>query len=282
MATTLLDDFPGKLLYCVCKIIMTDINGKDHHSTGFWYSTVIDNKQVFGLISAKHCFDNYSKAVLKLCRMDYLTGLPIDQLACDILLSTEDLDNNLIKDDKEDLCFIILQIDNVPTTNLIKPPFLIPITDEILLDIDTADDFMLAQDVIMIGYPQGIYDDINNKPVLRKGITSSPIKLDFKGQPQFLLDISCHHGSSGSPVFIADKGVYLEKNSILPGPRLLFVGIFVGGWEEVTDSGTIVEANIDGVQSKIEIKIPNNLGFVLKPICINNLKSIIRLYLKSL
>ena len=88
MAISLLNDFPGKLLYCVCKIIMTDINGKDHHSTGFWYSTVIENKQVFGLITAKHCFENYSKAVLKLCRMDSLTGLPIDQLACDIYLST--------------------------------------------------------------------------------------------------------------------------------------------------------------------------------------------------
>lgn len=282
MAISLLNDFPGKLLYCVCKIIMTDINGKDHHSTGFWYSTVIENKQVFGLITAKHCFENYSTAVLKLCRKDSLTGLPIDQMACDIYLSTNDLDNILVRDDKEDLCFIILQINNVPTTKLIKTPFLIPVTDDIFLDIDAADDFMLAQDIVMVGYPQGIYDDVNNKPVLRKGITSSPIKLDFKGKPHFLIDISCHHGSSGSPVFIVDKGVYLEKNAILPGPRLLFLGIFVGGWEEVTDSGTVVEANIDGTQRKTEIKIPNNLGFVLKPICISNLKSIIKLYLKSL
>lgn len=282
MAVSLLDDFPGKLLYCVCKIIMTDINGKDHHSTGFWYTAVINRKQVFGLITAKHCFDNYSRAVLKLCRMDSQTGLPIDQLACDIFLSTEDLDKNLIRDDKEDLCFIVLQIDSVPTTKLIKAPFLIPLTDDLFFDIKASNDFMLAQDIVMIGYPEGIYDDVNNKPVLRKGITSSPVKLDFKGKPHFLIDISCHHGSSGSPVFVVDKGVYIENNAILPGPRLLFLGVFVGGWEEMTNTGTIVEANIDDKQSKIEIKIPNNLGFVVKPICIFNLKTIIKSYLETL
>lgn len=276
MASELLDDFPGKLLYCVCKIIMTDFNGKEHHSTGFWYATNIDDKQVFGVLTAKHCFENYSSAVLKLCRADYLTGKPLDKLACDIFLSTEVLDKWLVNDKNEDICFVILQVNNVPTTKLIKQPFLIPITDEIFLDIKKANDFFLAQDVVMIGYPQGIYDDVNNKAVLRKGIISTPIKIDFKGKPEFLIDISCHKGSSGSPVFILDKDTYMEDNAILPGPRLLFLGIFIGGWEEITDSGTIVDANFDGECKTISIKIPNNLGYVVKNSCIANIKALIR------
>ncbi|MDH5783464.1 MAG: hypothetical protein OEZ35_07370 [Candidatus Bathyarchaeota archaeon] len=63
-------------------------------------------------------------------------------------------------------------------------------------------------------------------PVVRKGITASPIILDFRGEPQFLIDASIFPGSSGSPVFLYNPGMYADKSGgTVVGTRLYFLGI---------------------------------------------------------
>jgi hypothetical protein len=48
---------------------------------------------------------------------------------------------------------------------------------------------------------------VNNLPVLRRGITASHPAIDFKGRPDFVVDIACFAGSSGSPVLMTDDSV---------------------------------------------------------------------------
>ncbi|MEZ8363420.1 serine protease [Vibrio cyclitrophicus] len=81
------------------------------------------------------------------------------------------------------------------------------------------------EDVTFIGYPSGIYDFKNSSPLVRKGITSSPIWNDFNGSSCFLIDAGVFPGSSGSPVFIYNQGSYASQNGIVVGTRLLFIGI---------------------------------------------------------
>ena len=63
-----------------------------------------------------------------------------------------------------------------------------------------------VEDIVMIGYPIGLIDEVNNKPVVRKGITATDIRLDYNGRKEFLIDAACFHGSSGSPVFLRKMG----------------------------------------------------------------------------
>jgi len=58
----------------------------------------------------------------------------------------------------------------------------------------------------LVGYPRGIYDQKNYLPVVRQGITASPLQIDYEGRPEFLVDASVFPGSSGSPVFTFNKG----------------------------------------------------------------------------
>ena len=51
-----------------------------------------------------------------------------------------------------------------------------------------------------------LIDEVNNKPVVRKGITATDIRLDYNGRKEFLIDAACFHGSSGSPVFLRKMG----------------------------------------------------------------------------
>jgi hypothetical protein len=96
---------------------------------------------------------------------------------------------------------------------------LIP-TEATLKEIDAL------EEVIFIGYPWGLWDEKNFLPVFRKGITASPISLDFNGEKKFLIDGSVFPGSSGSPVFLFNRGAYNPKSGgITMGTRLVFLGI---------------------------------------------------------
>ncbi len=81
------------------------------------------------------------------------------------------------------------------------------------------------EDITFIGYPSGLYDTINKIPILRQGITATPIWNDFQGKENFLIDAGVFPGSSGSPVFIYNHGSYPTKDGIAIGSRLLFVGV---------------------------------------------------------
>ncbi|TNF63649.1 MAG: serine protease [Burkholderiales bacterium] len=58
------------------------------------------------------------------------------------------------------------------------------------------------EDVLFVGYPSGVWDQVNGMPILRRGITATPPGLDFEGRQEFLIDAAVYPGSSGSPVFI--------------------------------------------------------------------------------
>lgn len=105
-------------------------------------------------------------------------------------------------------------------------PFYRAVTPE---DIPTAEklkELDALEEVIFVGYPNGIWDSVNALPVLRRGTTASPLQVDFEGTPRFIIDASVFGGSSGSPVFIANAGGYAEKNgNFTVGNRFYFLGV---------------------------------------------------------
>jgi len=105
--------------------------------------------------------------------------------------------------------------------------FYIRIPDSIIPTEDTIKDEVDAiEDILFIGYPTGIYDKKNLIPIARKGITATPILLDYEGKPKFLIDGSVFPGSSGSPVFICNLGGYCKRGGgFIVGNRILFLGI---------------------------------------------------------
>ncbi len=74
------------------------------------------------------------------------------------------------------------------------------------------EDFDILDDVIFIGYPNGIWDEKNFIPIIRKGSIATPFSLDYDGKKQFLIDAHVFPGSSGSPVFIKESSI---KNGVL-------------------------------------------------------------------
>lgn len=82
------------------------------------------------------------------------------------------------------------------------------------------------EDVVFVGYPNGIWDSKNFTPIVRKGTTATPIAIIYEGKKKFLIDASVFGGSSGSPVFIYQSGTYGTKNGPAKvGTKFFFVGV---------------------------------------------------------
>ncbi|CAM8681597.1 S1 family peptidase [Leclercia sp. M-A074-M] len=120
-----------------------------------------------------------------------------------------------------------------------------------------------VEDVYMTGYPNGLWDSVNNRPVTRKGITASSPLEKWKGRPEFLIDMACFGGSSGSPVYIMNQGSYATNNGFAMGERLIFLGLLYAG--PVTNvSGNIEIIDVPTAATQVvRSSITMNLGLVI-------------------
>ncbi|MEA4912964.1 MAG: serine protease [Petrimonas sp.] len=84
-------------------------------------------------------------------------------------------------------------------------------------------------DVIVVGYPLGFHDEINNLPVYRKGTIASSYPVKFNQNPFFLIDANLHPGTSGSPVLSAPNNIYINSSgSFHSGTSFILLGIQSG------------------------------------------------------
>ena len=121
------------------------------------------------------------------------------------------------------------------------------------------------ENVIMIGYPIGLIDEVHNAPLMRKGMTATHPRYDYNGQSIFLIDCACFPGSSGSPVFLLDNGPYVEDGVLTFGmQRFKFLGVmFSGPVQRATGEVDVID--IPTTQRLIATTgIPTNLGNVIK------------------
>lgn len=100
--------------------------------------------------------------------------------------------------------------------------------------------------------------------MFRKGITATHAGLKWNDRPEFLIDVACFHGSSGSSVFLFNNGGYSHKGGGLAiGSRISFLGTLWGGpVAKATDEIRVIEVPTS-TRSIAYSDIPTNLGFVI-------------------
>jgi hypothetical protein len=99
----------------------------------------------------------------------------------------------------------------------------------------SLDQLDVIEELTFIGYPDGWMDDVHGTPIVRQAITATPIMLPFDGEPTFLVDGSVFGGSSGSPVFILNRGSWTGPQGLVLGNRIFLVGIIAEGGVRKTD-----------------------------------------------
>ncbi len=81
-------------------------------------------------------------------------------------------------------------------------------------------------DVLIVGYPLGFSDDVNNLPVYRKGMIASSYLIEFRKYPYFLIDSNLHEGTSGSPVLNSSNNILIDTQGRgLHSDKAIILGI---------------------------------------------------------
>ncbi|MEA3313418.1 MAG: serine protease [Caldisericota bacterium] len=169
-------------------------------------------------------------------------------------------------DDDVDLCAMPI----APFINAAKEKnknlFYIPLDKKLIPSAQQMEQLSGLEEILMIGYPNGIWDNINNKPIFRKGVTATNPNFDYNGKKEFLIDAACFPGSSGSPVFIFNEGGYRDKNGnmYIGASRVLLLGVLYAGPQHTVE-GEIKIIDVPVSQKPIVFStVPNNLGLILK------------------
>ncbi|MDE5556272.1 MAG: serine protease, partial [Ruminococcus sp.] len=136
----------------------------------------------------------------------------------------------------------------------------------IIPSINQLQDLSAIEEIVMIGYPIGLWDKNNNFPIFRKGYTAAHPAYDFNNKGIGLLDIAAFPGSSGSPVFILNENSYSDKkgNIFMNRNRIYFLGIQFSV-PIYNAKGDITVENIPTQQIlKSETPLMTNLAYYIK------------------
>lgn len=141
--------------------------------------------------------------------------------------------------------------------------FFSPLESDLIPTKSELADLPALLDVVLVGYPNGLWDEKNNQPIFRRGTTATHPELDYNGKQEFLIDAACFNGSSGSPVFLAEIGRTMSRSQgICIGPsRIKLLGILYAGPQHFA-TGEVVAVEI-GSKLVAKTGIPNNLGIVI-------------------
>lgn len=128
---------------------------------------------------------------------------------------------------------------------------------------DDLRQLQVMEDVVMVGYPSGLWDDVHGFPLFRKGMTATHPYIDFRGWPVGALDIGAYWGSSGSPVVLLRRGVDYSVD-LRPVNIPVLLGVLFGG-PPLQVKGTVELAGVPtGELPPTSTVMPMHLGYYIK------------------
>ncbi|MBD9424996.1 trypsin-like peptidase domain-containing protein [Pseudomonas sp. PDM15] len=266
-----------RLVHSTVRIECENDKGEKSSGTGFFFGFLKNGDQCIpAIITNKHVIAGAVKGKFHMTLRDE-NGFP--KVGEHLGITFDNFESQCIKhpDPNIDLAIFLAG----PLLNQAKEmgsDFFYVILDESIIPTTAIRTSLTSmEDIVMIGYPNGIWDEKNNLPLIRKGITSTHPNIEFNGAPEFLIDAACFPGSSGSPVFLANIGSYTDKkgNTII-GTRVGLLGVLYAGPQH-TAQGNIVIQPVPTSQRAIALSsIPNNLGIVIQSSKIKDFEPIIR------
>lgn len=133
------------------------------------------------------------------------------------------------------------------------------------------------EDIIMIGYPNGIWDSVNNMPITRRGVTATHPSIDYEGRREFMIDAACFPGSSGSPVFLFNPGGWTSRDGSfhLGRERIRLLGVLYAA-PEYTATGEIKIVDVPTARQAVAVSLIPNLGFVIKSCRLDDFEAVLR------
>lgn len=233
-----LDDLSTQLLFTTFPIWTEDLDGNVSSATCFIYSVPSPNdpnKSVPFLVTNYHVVKRARRVVV-----EFVEGQD-NKPTLNKRIRVEISNNSFMNRKSEDLDIVA-----VPLSSLInqlrgegKSFYYKAVSSGIIPSREALNELSAIEEIVFLGYPSGLRDAKNASPIIRRGITATPVWNDFQDRPSFLIDAAVFPGSSGSPVFIVNQGSYSTKNNLVIGSRLIFLGIITDTVIKATNSESV-------------------------------------------
>jgi hypothetical protein len=247
--------------------IETDLSTGDVGTgTGFFFRIreKDDGSFIPVIVTNKHVIKDAIKGKL---RLTYSNSAGLPDIGNNTNIIFEEFEQRWTNhpDENIDLCVLPLAPINEIAKKQGRKFFFITLDKNLFPTDEDYDSMFGMDDITMVGYPNGIWDETNNLPVFRKGITATNPKYDWNKKKEFLIDCACSPGSSGSPVLLINIGGYLSRTAFrMGGTRIKLLGILYAGIQ-YSATGEIEIFDVPVTQRSVLISgIPNNLGIVIK------------------
>ncbi len=232
-----------QLLFTTIRIVATLADGDTSTGTGFFYNVPHVGGHIRCIVTNKHVVEDAVAGTLRFHKSRSGPGgksIP-DGILEKTIPSFQGQWTNHPSDDV-DLC--ILQLGRILTPLEQQQIYTVSfLNQQIWDDTKLRETLTSVENVLMVGYPNGLWDDVHNLPLVRRGITSSHPGIDFQGKSVTVVDMACYPGSSGSPVCIADEGSYVNKQ-----------GTIVGGETRIILLGTLFEGPVFSAEGQVILK----------------------------
>lgn len=255
-----------QLMYVTTRVECTKLNGDCCVATAFFCKLYVDkDRYVEVLVSNRHVFENLQEITLHISKLNEKED-EIDGFVNYRYVVKDRRFLILHPDSNVDLALLLVNGIFFDVYRQIgRKVYFKSVSSEQIANF-SSDKYDAVEEVLMVGYPNGIWDNVNNRPVIRRGITATDPKSNYLGKSEFLIDCACIEGSSGSPIFSVHKGVSVDK----------FGNVSVGGGQTIELLGIQyaipiknMYANIELVSSTVSkpvthIQLPVNLGYIIK------------------
>lgn len=251
------------LMYSTVLITVVYPNGKKGVGTGFFVG-LCENTDYYQvcLVTNRHVIDGTKSQSFRMTERSSVNGPPI---ASQMEMKIDDVNEWIVHPQLDLAVFAMSKTISDLGSQGKYFIFTVALKAE-FATVEQLRDLAPCEEVIMIGYPRGIYDDVNYRPIFRKGITATHPGDLYQGRPEFLIDASCVRGSSGSPVWLLNEGTYMDKhgNTYLGDSRICLLGVLYAG-PTIDIKGNVRLTMIpvqEGVANTSQVLI--NLGNVIR------------------
>lgn len=255
-----------QLAYSTVRVEAEDASGDLATGTGFFFKCVDDGQQhVPVIVTNKHVIAGSQKGRFHLT-VRGSDGGPVPMKH--IQLELEGFEKRWIHhpDPAVDLAAMPILPLLAEAKEQGKEFFYINLDNNLVPTPSDLADLGALEDIVMVGYPNGIWDRVNNMPLFRRGITATHPNLDYEGRKEFMIDAACFPGSSGSPVFLYNVGGWATRDGgmVMGGTRIKLLGVLYAGPQH-TAAGEVHIVTVPTHQEVVALSsIPNNLGLVIK------------------
>lgn len=256
-----------QLMYTTTRVECIHKDGVQSQATAFFCKLYIDKDRYYDvLVSNRHVFADLCEITFHIT-VASSDGNPTTEYI-NYRLNVNDSHHIIYHPDPNvDLAIILIRnvlIDAYEKTK--KKLFYKSLSDAQIADLSN-EKFDALEEILMVGYPVGIWDDVNNRPIFRRGITATDPKVDYLGKPMFLIDCACAQGSSGSPIFSVRKGYMVDKHGrslFKHGETVELMGI-QSAMPEIKQFAELAVVNVPTAQKAVaSVRIPLNLGYIVK------------------